>query len=146
MTMKTLIMLFVCFFVISGCSSSATSESPNSIVPKSTFKNTTVWNSGQKFWNVIGSTDDPKIDHSSWIAIYRDKCGTYPGKLSATGTMCPHNALGGHVVKDGQSQYPAKNSAVYILPICTSENNQPSLEMTVAADDTCVVVLNYWMK
>jgi hypothetical protein len=60
--------------------------------------------------------------------------------------MCPHNALGGHVVKDGQSQYPAKNSAVYILPICTSENNQPSLEMTVAADDTCVVVLNYWMK
>lgn len=123
MTMKTLIMLFVSFFIIGGCSSSATSESPNSIATKSTFKNTTVWNSGQKFWNVIGSTDDPKIDHSSWIAIYRDKCGTDPGKLSATGAMCPRNALGGHVVKDGQSQYPAKNSAVYILPICTSENN-----------------------
>ncbi|PKE28087.1 hypothetical protein CWS43_23470 [Rahnella sp. AA] len=119
---------------------------PTDLKIRSTYKNITTWNNGQKFWNVIGSTDDPKIDGKSWIAVYREKCGINPGNMSATGAVCSKNALGGHVVKDGQSQYPEKNSTVYIVPICSGENSRPSVEMTVSPASICAVELNYWMK
>lgn len=150
--------------IISGCSSletgrkardsntnSQTTSDMQNVQPadmrvRSTFNKTSTWNRGQKFWNVIGSTDDPKIDNKSWIAVYREKCGVDPGHISATGATCPQNALGGHVVKNGQSQDPKKNSSVYIVPICTSENNNPNIEMTVASNTICVAELNYWAK
>ena len=81
----------------------------------------------------------------SWIAIYREKCRIDPGTHSITGAVCPSNALGGHVVKNGSSQSPNIGDTVYIAPICTAQNNAPSLVMTVAAN-SCVVVLNYWKK
>lgn len=145
--MKALLTVLISVLTVVGCSSPETiTQQPSDIVIKSTFNSTTTWNKGQKFLNVIGSTKDPKVDNKSWIALYRDECGIDPGHKSATGAMCPQNALGGHIVKFGQSQHPTKNSLVYIIPICTSENNKPNDEMTVATDNTCVVVLNYWMQ
>lgn len=167
MKTKKLFTLLAVVIALSSCSSSQTGEKTSSAkvntqntqttnevksVPpadmqvRSTFNSITTWNQGQQFLNVIGSTNDPKIDNKSWIAIYREKCGFDPGVHSATGAVCPQNALGGHVVMNGQSQRPAPNSLVYIVPICTSENNQPNLLMTIAANGTCAVVLNYWMK
>ncbi|WP_157825387.1 hypothetical protein [Rahnella sp. AA] len=152
--MKGLFILLAVTLAMSGCSSKINTQDTQATSDvqsidrqvSSTFNKTVVWNKGQKFWNVIGSTNDPKIDNQSWIAVYRAKCGIDPGKNSATGATCSQNALGGHVVKNGQSQSPAKNSSVYIIPICTSENNSPSTEMTVAPNSICVVELNYWMQ
>ncbi|TDT59025.1 hypothetical protein DFO53_0577 [Enterobacter sp. AG5470] len=167
MKTKKLFTLLAVVIALSSCSSSQTGEKTSSAkvntqntqttsevksVPpadmqvKSTFNSITTWNQGQQFLNVIGSTKDPHINSKTWIEVYREKCGFNPGNHSATGAICPKNALGGHVVKNGQSQHPAPNSLVYIVPICTSENNQPNLQMTIAANGTCVVVLNYWMK
>lgn len=160
MKIKSLLTLLAVLLVMSGCAtktpesaSTANADAKSAGEEKvlqstdmkirSTFKGTTTWYTGQQFLNIIGSTHDPKVDGKTWIALYREKCNINPGTQSITGNICPNNALGGHVVKNGSTQYPAKGAEVYIAPICTAENNAPNLLMTVAAN-TCVVVLNYW--
>ncbi|ROP61728.1 hypothetical protein EDF81_0202 [Enterobacter sp. BIGb0383] len=162
MKIKSLLALLALALVMSGCAtktpesastskSDATSTGEEQVLQstdmkiRSTFKGITTWNTGQKFMNIIGSTHDHKVDGKTWIALYREKCKVDPGTHSITGNICPNNALGGHVVQNGSSQYPGVGDPAYIAPICTAENNVPSLVMTVAAN-TCVVVLNYWEK
>ncbi|MCP2122443.1 UNVERIFIED_ORG: hypothetical protein J2Y93_002488 [Pantoea agglomerans] len=149
------ILIFLIIAIVSGCGflknggdvgSARQPVNKDDVGVRSTLKQVTSWDKGVKFLNVIDSTDDPKINHQSWIALYKKECARNPGKKSVSGLVCAKDAIGGHVVKAGQSQYPKKGSTVYIAPICSSENNNPQIQMTIAENETCIVELNYLMK
>jgi hypothetical protein len=98
----------------------------------STYVGTVTWSLNATFANVIGSTDDPKVDGLSWITLWADKCNGGSG----TDTCSSHNYysvnsdwkcqtsdfVGGHVITGTTAKSMSKGSTVYIFPICKRHN------------------------
>ncbi|NAW58748.1 MULTISPECIES: hypothetical protein [unclassified Vibrio] len=144
--------------VLVGCSSSNVSNKSDqkleemAVGVKSTYGGTVTWPAGMNFMNAIGTSWDPKINGKSWIAVWSAACANnenYRPQISVTGDRCPNgqNALGGHVVFE-PPQDVDKGGTLYLAPICTWQNNDENLLMTVLSgpqsqgNSVCVVKLD----
>ncbi|ERB66325.1 hypothetical protein F0267_13940 [Vibrio coralliilyticus] len=151
-----------CFLVVlTGCSNSNTVGETEPMLEKmaigvkSTYGGTVQWPAGMIFFNAIGTTHDPKIGGRSWIAVWSAACANdenYRPQVSITGDPCPNgqNALGGHVVFEPPQDVDV-GGTLYLAPICTWQNNDENLEMTVLSgpqsqgSSVCVVKLDNFM-
>lgn len=139
-------LLAMTVLLVTGCTAEHSALKAKTQTRSALVKSTPIavetWNPPQQFDNVIGSTGDPLPNgFTSWIQVYRTYCNNNPGNLSATNNTCAQNAIGGHVVKHGSPVAPAVGAAVYIVPICTAENNQQQT-MTVGRI-VCAVKMSY---
>lgn len=111
---------------------------------------------GEQFANVIGSTNDPKIDRESWIGLWRSQfgatglCTSYnnagtPGGALGPFTCTPSGKLfGGHVVLGEYSEnvLPGSNK-VFIIPICPAHNNNDNVYMAALNCTQGIAIHNY---
>jgi hypothetical protein len=99
------------------------------------------------FANVIGSTNDPKVDGQTWKNLWYNKVGVYPQICTSfqfEGFPCTDRILGGHVVKGKVAQVVQTGSdSVYIFPICQRHNDTDSVYMEVLKYETAVWLKNY---
>lgn len=104
----------------------------------SVFSGVETWDSGKKFANVIGSTQDYKICGLSWLTLYeivikilqdprykvRGCCtdGKYYVSPSYTSYGCNGTIIGGHVLPGDTADSRNPGQFVYLLPICARHN------------------------
>jgi hypothetical protein len=122
------------------------------LMPPSTFHDVKTWYPGQKFCNVFGSTNDPKIDKLSWIGLWKEKTGITTPVCSSpgfpAGVACKGIILGGHVMEGwGDGEPKIGGNEVRIIPICSRHNQLPkdNNKMQITAN-TQVVRLNNYFK
>ena len=127
----------------------ATYDADCQILPvSSVFGGTVIVPQNANFWNVIGSTHDPKHGQASWIAFWSAHTRLVPNLCSAfVRGVCNNNLIGGHIVFNVGQQRPAagSNRVAAILPICTVHNARPNAAMT-AAFRTVAVWLNAYFQ
>lgn len=103
------------------------------VTVESVFGGEVTLNYGEKFANVIGSTNDPKIAGLTWIQLWANQFGTYPTVCTSyqlNGFSCGSSLVGGHVIAGTQAKAVAKGSnSVWIFPICVQHNNNDSVYM-----------------
>lgn len=112
------------------------------------------------FANVIGSTNDPKIDRSSWINLWQHQFGAAPacsswnwagnqafGRTSFTCTDPQNYLYGGHVILGTQAKVvqPGSNQ-VFIIPICAAHNNNDNVYMCPIKIQKGIALHNYLGK
>ncbi|MEP3050107.1 MAG: hypothetical protein ABJP48_02540 [Erythrobacter sp.] len=119
---------------------------------ESTFEGIYTFSKNADFANVIGSTDDPyPKGYKSWISLWRDKCngGTSPTDCASDGYpkdfTCNTPIIGGHIVTGTKAYDPAKDSTVYIIPICNAHNGDDKIHME-AINWQKAAQLKYWAK
>jgi hypothetical protein len=117
----------------------------NAVVTSIAAKKAT-FRKGTCFANVVGSSNDPKIDHSSWRKLWEATVNNnqktkfctsidYPPKSFPPETKdCQKrliNFVGGHVVKGKTSKIVAAgdSKSVFILPICSRHNKKDHIYM-----------------
>lgn len=128
-------------------------EQYSHITIESTYQGTYTFAKNADFANVIGSTNDPKVPgYKSWIKLWEDKCnngGSVGTTCASTGFpqnfTCNTPIYGGHIVTGTLAITPAKNSTVYIIPICNAHNSTDMSYMQ-AINWRDAVVLKYWAK
>jgi hypothetical protein len=122
----------------------------------STGYGVTQLSSNQAFANVIGSTNDPKIGGSSWIALWTSQFGANRGCTSyniagipgggVTNFLCTTGNLvyGGHVLlgQFSESLHTGSN-VVMIIPICPAHNNDDSVYMEAIRTNKAITLQNY---
>lgn len=118
----------------------------------STYVGTVTWKANATFANVIGSTDDPKIDGQSWIELWAnkcnsgkdtDKCSSYNYASGDPNWKCSSTILGGHVITGTTAKKMNKGDTVYIYPICKPHNNSDANSMKSLYNPEGVQ-LKYW--
>ena len=100
---------------------------------ESVFGGEVTFSYGEQFANVIGSTNDPKINGLPWIQLWANQFGTYPVVCTSyhlNGFGCGDSLVGGHVIGGTQAKKVAKGSnSVWIMPICKQHNNDDKVYM-----------------
>ncbi len=100
---------------------------------ESVWGGTVQFNFQEKFANVIGSTNDPKIAGLTWIQLWAKQYGFYPTVCTSyqfNGFPCGNSLVGGHVVTGTvATKVPAGSNSVYIFPICVQHNNDDKVYM-----------------
>jgi len=119
----------------------------------STYVGTVTWAANTTFANVIGSTDDPKVDGMSWISLWSDKCNDGAGcaKCSSFNFFSKDSDwkcqtddfVGGHVITGTTAKSMSKGSTVYIFPICKRHNGSDPNYMKMLYNPKGVQ-LKYW--
>lgn len=114
---------------------------------ESTFGGTADFGKNIPFANVIGSTNDPKIDKQTWIGLWSATMDVYPTICTSfefDGFDCSDSLVGGHVVKGKLAKEVDKGSNdVYILPICQSHNTTDKVYMETLEYSNAVWLKNY---
>lgn len=129
-------------------------EGDEVISVESVFGGTVKFNYAEAFANVIGSTDDPKINGLSWIALWSDEFGTPP---QCTSLGFPSNfpctpvgftsPLGGHVITGTKAKEVLWGvDKVYIMPICSAHNNDDNNYMKALENRDGIWLKNYHQK
>ena len=86
-------------------------------------------------FNVIGSSDDPKINGKSWKQLFlkyfpdADECYVKESDPLVSGTTHPEFTLGGHVCT-GSSREIGPTEVCYLMPLCSAHNNSNKYEFT----------------
>ena len=125
-----------------------------SVVLGSEYADTVTIARGTHFWNVEGSTHDPKIKvggkEHNWIDAWKHFTGKIPPRCITQGCTTPYSAVGGHVVFDSTNVKPKQTGAinsVYILPICGTfggcNASKNTGRMTTKDDIIAVRLKNY---
>jgi hypothetical protein len=105
---------------------------------------------GRSFWNVEGSTIDPKIDGLSWIGAWeRETKSKYTDygciAVGSASRRCNEPIYGGHVVFDRSHTRPrTSRHTVYILPICHSHNVYSNKNEMKTAEPITALKLKYY--
>ncbi|MDR2964153.1 MAG: hypothetical protein LBU88_00060 [Treponema sp.] len=103
------------------------------------------------FWNVVGSTDDFKIDGLPWIEAWERETELERTvgciAVGSAGRRCNEPMHGGHVVFDSSLVYPkagATDHRIFILPICQNHNiHTNTREMRTAESIKALKLKNY---
>jgi len=124
---------------------------------KSVYQGKFEFKSGTDFANVIGSSDDPKVDGSSWKALWKAKFPTENGDQCASAGWASGgkfdcsankdtNYVGGHVIFGQKASAVAAgaNNTVYIIPICKGHNNNNNVYMNPITLKSAVALNNYF--
>ena len=119
----------------------------------STYVGTVTWAGNTDFANVIGSTQDPKVQgFPTWIGLWENKCNGNIGAGICTSNnwfsndptrTCNGPYIGGHVITGQTAMSMTQGSTVYIFPICTRHNSFNAGYMEVKFNPTGVQ-LSYW--
>jgi hypothetical protein len=117
-------------------------------LPESTFGGVVTMDYGQNFANVIGSTNDPRINGLSWIQLWTNSVRLgYPTVCTSQGYNnfpCSNYLVGGHVIIGNQARIVAAGSNdVYIYPICSPHNNNDGVSMAALMYTKDVWLKNY---
>lgn len=102
---------------------------------------------GQKFANVIGSTNDPDFG-KSWLMLWRNTFG--PVEMCTSHEYqeykCSNRLVGGHCILGDHSQiiHPGSNY-VFIAPICIQHNNDDKVHMIPLQNDGKVIALEGYL-
>jgi uncharacterized coiled-coil protein SlyX len=114
---------------------------------ESVYGGTVTFPQGGYFANVIGSTDDPKIDGQSWLNLWYNNVGVYPNVCTSfrfQGFQCGNSLVGGHVVEGQEAERVRKGSdSVYIFPICKAHNNNDNVYMAALQYQEGIWLKNY---
>jgi hypothetical protein len=121
----------------------------------STYGGTITWYENTAYSNVIGSTNDPKIEGFSWIYVWMATCNDYyypkvcsslnysDGKNNFDCNKDIENFVGGHVVRGEKSLQVAKGGTCYIFPICKRHNAKDNIYMSSRYYPEGVILINY---
>jgi hypothetical protein len=114
--------------------------------PESVWLGEIYLDNNDTFANVIGSTNDPKINNSSWLGLWQSQFGTATvcTSLNFNGFTCGPGLLGGHVIL-GQTalQIAAGSGGVFIMPICVAHNNNDNVYMAPLQYEMGIALQNY---
>lgn len=113
---------------------------------ESTWGGTVRFDPGENFANVIGSTNDPHIGGLSWIELWRRQFGnpTICTSYQYNGFMCNNHLVGGHVILGQQAKRIASgDNYVFIMPICSSHNNNDNVYMAALQYQDGIWLNNY---
>jgi hypothetical protein len=122
---------------------------PNDVVRTidSVFGGVVTFPPAAAFANVIGSTNDPKINNQTWLNLWYNSVGVYPQICTAyqfNGFACTGYLVGGHVVTGQVAQRVAYGSnSVYIFPICGKHNANDNVYMEALQYRNAVWLNNY---
>ena len=115
---------------------------------ESVFGGIVTMNKDTKFANVIGSTNDPKINKLAWIRLWELYMGFYPGACTSLyykGFDCGDDLKGGHVIFGKTAERVAKGTSqkVFIMPICGKHNSTDSVYMAALTYTQGIWLDNY---
>jgi hypothetical protein len=118
----------------------------------SVWGGTARFNHREAFANVIGSTDDPKIDGLTWRRLWAKEFGPPPQctslgfPASLTCTPAGNNSpVGGHVLLGTTpSSVPVGSDKVFIIPICSRHNARDDVHMQAIANQNAVWLHKYF--
>lgn len=111
-------------------------DSAVAVPVESTVDEVEYFGAGQKFANVIGSSQDKRHEGTSWIDVYKKHAGPLFARSCCTDGQfygwhekplprCEggNNVLGGHIIKGtAAGRVGAGGRGLYILPICHKHN------------------------
>jgi len=112
----------------------------------STWNGLITLDADENFANVIGSTDDPKIDGMSWIALWESEYGTATicTSYEYKGFSCTDDLIGGHSILGTKATEVKKGSdKVFIMPICKQHNGDDSVYMAAIKYTKGISLKNY---
>jgi len=111
---------------------------------QSKFKGTTRFPKNAAFANIIGSTNDPKVDGLSWIGLWRREFGSENVCTSLNFMAnCGPALVGGHVIMGTVAKPMPAGSTVFIIPICKAHNNNNNIWMEAITNQNAVVLSDY---
>jgi hypothetical protein len=124
---------------------------------ESTWFGTLTMAANVQFANIIGSTNDPKINGMSWLSLWSSQFGAcaactsyntagYPGSPPGAFNCTPSGRLyGGHTLFGAYAaSEPRGSNNVMIIPICPAHNNDDNVYMVDVSQRQAILLYNYF--